>query len=104
MLRSKLCVGSVNDQLKVLWAADRSVGTLGADAVVLETANEVEHAASEAVGVTAEIDRGSEGEGEDGRTTLIDRGKEVGGGGGGKDGGKGGRSPHCTHVNREWQA
>ena len=27
--------------------------TLGADAVVLETANEVEHAASEAVGVTA---------------------------------------------------
>ena len=68
------------------------------------TANEVEHAASEAVGVTAAIDRGSEGEGEDGRTTLIDRGKEVGGGGGGEDGGKGGRSPHCTHVNREWQA
>ena len=40
--------------------ADRSVGTLGADAVVLETANEVEHAASEAVGVTAAIHRQGE--------------------------------------------
>ena len=35
--------------------------------------------------MTAAIDRGSEGEGEDGRTTLIDRGKEVGGGGGGEE-------------------